>query len=62
MESAWAHECTRPRPFWKAMAPIIEAIIMSLRAWMSPGASTQRGSARAASRSPSRAMPSQIGW
>jgi hypothetical protein len=44
------------------MAPIIDAIIMSLRARMSPGASMQRGRARAASRSPSRAMPSQMGW
>ena len=32
VDSAWAHECTAPRSFWKAIAPIIELISMSLRA------------------------------
>ncbi len=32
VDSACAHECTAPRSFWKAMAPIIELISMSLRA------------------------------
>ena len=51
-----------PRPFWNAMAPIMDAIIISERASRSRGDSMHRGSARAARRRPSRAMPSQIGW
>ena len=38
--SACAHEWTAPRSFWKAMAPIIDAIIMSDRALMSRGLET----------------------
>ena len=32
VDSACAQECTAPRSFWKAIAPIIELISMSLRA------------------------------
>ena len=35
--SACAHECVTPRPFWKAIAPIIEDIIIPERASMSLG-------------------------
>src|SRR6218665_902296 len=60
--SACAHECTAPRSFWKAMAPIMEAIIMSLRASKSPGSLTAVYNAAAAMRVPSSAMPSHSGW
>ena len=59
--SAWAQECTAPRSFWKAIAPIIEAIIMSERASMLPGSCTALRSERAAMRAPSSAMPSHSG-
>ena len=60
--SAWAHECTAPRSFWNAIAPIIEAIIMSLRACRFVGSATAAASERAAMRVPSSAMPSHSGW
>ena len=60
--SACAQECTAPRSFWKAMAPIIEDIIMSARAARLPGSRTAVASARAAMREPSSAMPSHSGW
>jgi hypothetical protein len=60
--SACAHECTAPRSFWNAIAPIIEAIIMLLRAWMLRGSFTAVSSAAAAMRVPSSAMPSHSGW
>jgi hypothetical protein len=60
--SAWAQECTAPRSFWKAMAPIMEAIIMSLRACRLVGCWTAVSRAAAAMRVPSSAMPSHSGW
>ena len=62
VDSAWAQECTAPRSFWKAMAPIIELISMSERAARSRPCFTAMGSARAAMRTPSSAMPSHSGW
>jgi hypothetical protein len=60
--SACAHECTAPRSFWNATAPIIDAIIMSARASRLSGSRTAVSSERAAMRVPSSAMPSHIGW
>ena len=60
--SAWAHECTAPRSFWKAMAPISDDIIMSERACRFFGSFTAVSSACAAMRAPSSAMPSHSGW
>ena len=60
--SACAQACTEPRSFWKAMAPIIELIIMSARACRFAGSLTAVTSARAPTRKPSSAMPSHSGW
>ncbi len=61
VDSACAHECTAPRSFWNAMAPIIELISMSERACRLLPSRTAMGSARAAMRTPSSAMPSHRG-
>ncbi|MEZ5135043.1 MAG: hypothetical protein R2699_08345 [Acidimicrobiales bacterium] len=58
---AWAQLCTRPRPFWKAIAPIIDDSNMAPRASRSVGSATARARLAAPRRRPSRAMPSQIG-
>ena len=60
--SAWAQLCTGPSPFWKAIAPIIEAINIEPRASRSSGVATARARLAAPRRSPSSAIPSQIGW
>ena len=62
VDSACAHEWTAPRSFWNAIAPIIELISMSARAARSAPSRTATGSARAAMRTPSSAMPSHSGW
>ncbi len=56
--SAWAF----PRPFWKAIAPSIAAIIMSSRAWRWVGSCITTGSERATRRMPSMATASASGW
>ena len=60
--SACAHECTAPRSFWNAIAPIIDDIIMSARACRLRPSFTAAASARAPMRTPSSAMPSHSGW
>src|SRR5512143_672299 len=62
VDSACAQLWTAPRSFWNAIAPIIELISMSLRACRSWPSRTASGSARAAMRTPSSAIPSQSGW
>jgi hypothetical protein len=51
-----------PSPFWKAIAPSIAAIIMSVRACRFPGSRTATGSDRAARRTASSATASASGW
>ena len=47
VDSACAHECTAPRSFWNAIAPIIELISMSERAARSLAVRAPRSAARA---------------
>ena len=59
---AWRTSAPRGS-FWNAIAPIIDAIIMSLRACRFAGSATAVGKrARGDARVPSSAMPSHSGW
>lgn len=57
----WLSECTQPRPFWKAMAPCIDALMRFRRASRSLPSLVARSMWAQARSRPSRPMPSAGG-
>jgi len=57
----WLSECTQPRPFWKAIAPCIDALIMCRRAPRSWPSRVARSMCTQPRARPSSAMPSAGG-
>src|SRR5450830_1493060 len=59
--SEWLRLCTQPRPFWNAIAPCIDALIMFRRASRSCGSLVARSICAQARHKPSSAIPSAGG-